>query len=183
MFKNPANGPARTANLSQFIPNAHDLIYFLYNLHDSSYPAPTSRQLRNNEVDKFKQFFDRNKQTLVIFHDYWINASYPIVRDIVLSVLEGKHNYNVVVVDYSEIWTKITKKGFLENVVNIGNFAADLFKAIQLDPVKTMMVGFSSGGLLAGACGRGLRGTLRAIIGLNTVGISKNDAKFVEVSA
>lgn len=181
MFDYPPNETPYTTNLDDYVPTAHDLIYYLYNLKETSYPAPASRQLRNTDVSKFKEFYNPSKESLIIFHGYWTNSSKPIEHDIVLSTLNGKHDYNIIVVDYAEIWTKISNNGFFANAVKIGGFAADFFKAVELDHSKSMLVGFSAGGMLAGACGRGLGGDVRAIVGLDTGGIVQTDAKYTEV--
>lgn len=181
MFDFPPNEIPYTANLSDYTPTPDDLIYYFYNLQETSYPAPASRQFKRTDVSKAKQQYHADRETLVIFHGYWTNSSKPIAQDIVLSVLSGKHDYNIIVADYALIWTKISNNGFFANAGKIGGWAADFLKDLGIDHSKTMLVGFSAGGMLAGACGRGLGSNVKAIVGLDTGGIGPKDAKYVEV--
>lgn len=173
------------------IPEASDFIYYFYNLKDTSYPAPAERQLRYTDIGKVKNYFSADRETIVIFPGYWTNSSKPDNNDIVLSMINGKHNYNIIVADYTLIWSRVTSDTFFSSAGKIGGFAADflmsLVKTYKLNIKKTMLVGFSAGGLLAGATGKSLKtradgGKVRAIFGLDTGGIASGDADFVEVS-
>lgn len=187
-FFEPPEGeePLCLEDLEDHVPERSDLVYYFYNLQNTEYPAPPERRLIYKDIDKVKKYFNAEKNTLLILHGYFTNSSNKIDRDVVLSMLEGKHDYNVIVADYALIWTRVNGSVFFKNIENIGGWVADfvndLVKTYKLQLSKTMIIGFSAGGMLAGATGKALKGEVQFITGLDTKGITSADAKFVSVS-
>lgn len=102
------------------------------------------------------------------------------------AIVTGKKDMNIVALD----WSNLQKHNPGKNIyacapqagIIIRDFLRKLVKDYGLKYSMLTFVGHSAAGPFCAAVGAALNGEMKAIVGLDTSGIKKSDAKYVEVS-
>lgn len=161
-----------------------DMTYYFYSLQNPDTPV----EVKSNTVDAVKKtHFDASKDTIILIHGYGDSAQGLLVKVVKNDIVAAKQDLNIIGLDWSPIWKNNPAGDFFKkNAPIAGKFIAQflgvLSKSYGLKYSKLTIVGHSAGGPISGAIGLNLDGEVKNIVGLDTSGINKTDAQFVEVS-
>lgn len=159
------------------------MTYYFYSLQNPNNPV----EVKSDKVDTMKNtHFESSKDTMILIHGYGDSAQGLLVKTVKNDILDAKRDINIVGLDWSPIWKNNPSKDFFtKNAHLAGKFIAEflevLVKNYGLKLSKLTIVGHSAGGPISGAIGASLNGEVKNIVGLDTRGINKTDAQFVEV--
>lgn len=159
------------------------MTYYFYSLQNPNTPI----EVKSDKVDAMKNtHFDSAKDTIILIHGYGDSAQGLLVKTVKNDIVAAKRDLNIIGLDWSPIWKNNPSKDFFtKNAQKAGKFIAEflavLAKEYRLKYSALTIVGHSAGGPISGAIGASLNGEVKNIVGLDTSGIKKSDAKFVEV--
>lgn len=125
--------------------------------------------------------FDGSKDTIILIHGYGDSAKGLLVKTVKNDLVRGKRDLNIIGLDWSPLWKDKTKST-AKAAVFIAEFLNTLVKDHGMKYSHLTIVGHSAGGPVSAAIGKQLKGQVQNIVGLDTIGIAKTDAKFVEVT-
>lgn len=159
-----------------------DIAYYFYNLQNAEIPV----EVLSNDTKAIKNtHFDGSKETMILVHGGGDSAKGLLVKTVKNSILGAKIDMNVIGLDWSLIQKHNTGKNVYACAKRAGEIIADFLDVLVKDHglkfSKLSFVGHSAAGPFCAAVGSTLKGELKTIVGLDTSGIRKEDAKFVEV--
>lgn len=161
-----------------------DMTYYFYNIQNADKPV----EVKSNNMNAMKEtHFSGSKETMILIHGWGDSAKGLLVKTVKNEVFGGKHDLNVIGLDWSPIWKNGTINDFRKKAAKeagkfIAEFLGVLVKDHGLKYNKLTIVGHSAGGPVSAGIGSALNGEVYNIVGLDTNTIKKSDAKFVEVS-
>lgn len=161
-----------------------DMTYYFYGLKNPTEP----QEIKWNNVNDLRHgHFNASKYTLILIHGYNDSAQGLLVKTVKNELLNAKQDLNIIGLDWSPIWKNNNPSDFYSKLAPkageyIGHFFNQLLILFDLDYSKVTIAAHSAGGPIAGAFGETVNGYVKHIVGLDTSGINKTNAHFVEVS-